>query len=342
MQREAKSLSVVIPVFNEAEVLPTLYERLVNSTAHLNLELRFFLIDDGSQDETFSVLQQFTRRNRCFVAVKLSRNFGHQQAVTTGLSLCQADVVVIMDGDLQDPPELIATLYKMWQAGNDVVYAVRKKRKENIFKRTAYYLFYRLLHRLSDTEIPVDTGDFCLIDQRVVEVLNTLPERSRFIRGLRSWVGFQQARYEYERDKRMLGSSKYSLSKLMKLAADGILNFSKAPLRLATYAGLMAILAGFAYLFYIAIAWLQGIPIPRGFISLAILIIFFSGVQLFTMGILGAYIGRIFDEVKGRPIAIISDIAGLYPQELPATMNGHPTSSDKPRFIALQPTSHLY
>ena len=316
MTRIAITIDVVIPLLNEEGVLPALRERLLASIATLGFSCRFLFIDDGSTDKTYSLLKQFHSEDQRFVAIKLSRNFGHQQAIATGLRFTRADIVLIMDADLQDPPEMVEEMYSLWQDGYDVVYTVRRTRKGNVLKRICYYLYYRILQTVSDTEIPLDSGDCCLLDRRVVSVLNALPERTRFIRGLRSWVGFRQARLEFDRETRLAGEPKYSLPKLFRLALDGILNFSRVPLRLATLSGLAAVLFGILYLFYVGLAWMMNATSPRGFISLAVLIIFFGGVQLLSIGIIGEYVGQVFDEVKGRPLTVVSESVGLRGSDL--------------------------
>jgi len=240
--------------------------------------------------------------------INLSRNFGHQAAITAGLDYSKGDVVVCMDGDLQDPPEIIPTLLARWRDGNDVVYAVRRVRKEGFIKRACYAAFYRLLRSFSKVSIPLDAGDFSLMDRRVVDCLNNLPERSRFIRGLRTWIGFRQTGVEYEREKRFAGTTKYTWAKLIKLAENGLLSFSAIPLRIATAFGfVISFLSLFAIVLVLYFKLFTDAAIP-GWAATVIPILFLGGIQLLSVGILGEYIAQIFDEVKQRPVYLVNDI----------------------------------
>jgi glycosyltransferase involved in cell wall biosynthesis len=237
----------------------------------------------------------------------LSRNFGHQGAVTGGLDYCRGRAVVVMDGDLQDPPEVLPAMIARWREGFEVVYAVRQKRKENIARRASYYLFYRTLRWLANIDIPPDAGDFCLMDERVVAALRRLPERNRFTRGLRVWVGYRHTALPYERAARYGGKSKYGWGDYFRFAIDGILAFSGFPLRLATYLGFASFVLGIIYLIYALHAWWTDGAIPRGWTSNIALMLFMGGSQLFVLGMLGEYIARIYDESKRRPVYIVSE-----------------------------------
>lgn len=302
-------MSVVVPVYNEEAVLPALKERLLDLRRRLPMRVRFILVNDGSTDRTGALLDSFVGEAEGVQAVHLSRNFGHQQAVSAGLSLATGDCVAVIDGDLQDPPEEIARFLAKMDEGYDVVYAVRRNRKEKWFKKAAYSLFYQILARLSSISIPLDSGDFCLMRKTVVDRINEMPERHRFVRGLRCYAGYRQTGLEYSRDHRAGGHPKYTFWKLLELAADGIFTFSAKPLRLATMLGFFSVLLALAYSSYIVIWRLfAGEQLP-GFASIIVVVLYLGSVQLFCIGILGEYIGRIHDEVKGRPGFIISRIA---------------------------------
>jgi len=253
-----------------------------------------------------NIINQLCVENQFVKLINLSRNFGHQIAITAGLKKSKGDVVVIMDGDLQDPPDVIPKLIEKWKDGYDVVYAIRQKRKENIFKRIAYFIFYRILKFLSDINIPLDSGDFSAIDRKVVDLMNKFPERNRFVRGIRSWVGFNQVGVKYERSFRFSGEPKYSYSKLFKLAYDGLISFSHRPLKIATILGVITTLLSFILIVYILfLNFFKNIDV-RGWSSTNVVILFLGGVQLLMIGALGEYIARIYDEVRSRPNYIIS------------------------------------
>jgi dolichol-phosphate mannosyltransferase len=273
-------------------------------------------VDDGSSDNSIEIMKSIADTCEIFKVVKLSRNFGHQAAISAGLQYAVGDVVAIMDGDLQDPPEELPRLLNKWREGYDVVYAVRRKRKEGLLKRFSYKMFYRIINVISDIHIPLDSGDFCVLDRRIVNLINRdLPENIRFIRGLRSYVGFKQTGIEYERNERIAGEVKYTLTKLVKLAMDGIFGFTLLPLRLATYAGvfvsitcfLLGLLYFMARVFNISIfgAYVKDVP---GFATLAVAGFFGEGILLIFMGIIGEYIGRIYIEIKKRPLYILDEI----------------------------------
>jgi len=313
-----KKVSVIVPCFNEEAVLPELFVRLGAVADAWDLDYEVVCVDDGSRDRTWELLQARHLVDSRWRAISFARNFGHQTAVSAGLTYATGDAVVVIDADLEDPPEVIARLIEQWREGYDVVYAVRQKRKEGPFKRLGYWVFYRVMARLVAFEIPLDSGDFCLITRRVVDTINAMPERNRFVRGLRAWSGFRQTGIAYERAARFAGASKYSLAKLVKLATDGLFSFSTVPLRMATYFGLaVSACAFFGVLFTLAqkIFAAQfakiGLAPSAGFPTIVISILFLGGVQLICLGILGEYIGRIYEEVKGRPLWIVRDTAGI-------------------------------
>jgi glycosyltransferase involved in cell wall biosynthesis len=309
-QRGEPLLSVVIPIYNEQATLSELYRRLTHVLSE-NLAERAYeivFVNDGSTDGSIQILSELHADDPTVKVVNLSRNFGHQAALTAGLDYAKGDAVICMDGDVQDPPEIIPTLVERWRDGNDVVYAVRKLRKEGFIKRGCYAAFYRLLRRLSMVSIPLDAGDFALMDRRVVDCLKALPERSRFIRGLRTWVGFRQAGVEYEREKRFAGVPKYTWSKLVHLAVSGLLSFSALPLRMATAVGFMISLCsllGIIVALYLKLFTDLAIP---GWTATVIPILVLGGIQLLSIGILGEYIAQIFDEVKRRPLYLVDGV----------------------------------
>jgi dolichol-phosphate mannosyltransferase len=245
-----------------------------------------------------------------FGYVSLSRNFGHQTAVSAGLRFIAGDIVAVIDADLQDPPDVIPEMIEQWRRGYDVVYGVRRNRKESLPLRAAYALFYRLLTRVARTKIPLDAGDFCIMDRKVVDHINAMPEHNRFVRGLRGWVGFRQVGVPYDRAVRRAGEPKYNFLRLLELALDGLVSFSSVPLRLASWMGAVFSLFGFALLVWAFVSAIVLKNPPPGWASLAVMLLFFAGVQLLILGLIGEYIGRIFEEVKNRPIFIVADKAG--------------------------------
>ncbi len=272
------------------------------------LSVEVVLIDDGSRDNTALMMRQVALSDPRYHCVFLSRNHGHQLALSAGIARARgSEGLFIIDGDLQDPPELLPEFYKLLKEGNDVVYAVRRKRKENMAKRTGYYLFYRLLKSISYVEIPLDSGDFSLISRRVADVLIKMPEESRYLRGMRSWIGFKQVGFEYERDERVAGESKYSLKQLFRLAYNGIFNFSEFPIKFMTNTGAIAIAISLVYFFVVVIKKLFFNPVIEGFTALLFVVILFSGVQLLALGIIGEYVLRIFFQSKGRPLFIVKE-----------------------------------
>ncbi|MBA3947411.1 MAG: glycosyltransferase family 2 protein [Herpetosiphonaceae bacterium] len=303
-------LSVVIPVFNEEGNLVALYDRLTLVLQHNGLRYQLVFVDDGSQDKSLTLLQRFASTDAHVMVVELARNFGHQVAITAGLDHSEGRAVVIMDADLQDPPEVLPAFIAKWQEGHDVVYAIREQRKENWFKRTAYAGFYRLLQRVANINIPLDAGDFCIMDRRVVDLLKGMPERNRFVRGIRSWVGLDQVGLAYERQARHSGQPKYTFRRLIYLALDGLVSFSFVPLRFITMIGFgVSLLSIILAIFYAIKKILVGLH-PPGFATLIVSIFFLAGIQMITLGVIGEYIGRIFEEVKQRPLYVIRTVRG--------------------------------
>jgi polyisoprenyl-phosphate glycosyltransferase len=303
-------LSVVVPVFNERENLELLYARLSAVLGGEGLRYELIFVDDGSRDGSLELLQGLARRDARVVVVELARNFGHQVAISAGLDHARGDAVAIMDADLQDPPEVLPRFIETWRAGHDVVYAIRERRKESLVMRAAYAAFYRLLQRVAQIEIPLDAGDFCLMDRRVVELLNGMPERNRFVRGIRSWVGLSQVGVRYERQGRNAGQPKYTVSRLIYLALDGLVSFSFLPLRVITLLGFAVSLMSIVLAAIYAIQKLTVGLSPPGFATLTVAIFFLSGIQLVTIGVIGEYVGRIFEEVKQRPLYVVRRVTG--------------------------------
>jgi polyisoprenyl-phosphate glycosyltransferase len=305
--------SFIIPIYNEEETISRLYERVSAVMNQMDGPVELILVNDGSHDHSLSMIRALHQRDKRVCYVSLARNFGHQIAVTAGLNFVRGAVAVILDADLQDPPELIPEMVTMWRQGYQVVYAQRtKRRREGWLKRLMAYGFYRLLQKLSDIKIPTDTGDFCLLDRQVVDLLNAMPERNRYIRGLRSWVGFSQTAIYFERDPRFAGEVKYTFRKSFTLAINSILSFSRVPLRLATYLGLLS--AGFALvMMFLVLYWRLFSISPRlvGFSAITIAQFFLGAIQLICIGILGEYIGRIYEEVKARPLYTIGEVVGF-------------------------------
>ena len=309
--RQIEKISIAIPVFNEETVLPELIQRITSVIDGLpNGPHEVVLVDDGSADETLSILTDAAKQDDRIKVVKLSRNFGQQPAYAAALDYVTGDAVVLMDGDLQDPPEQIPRMLEKLNEGYDVVYAIRVKRKENFLKRACYRLYYRMLKWLSRTPLPTDSGDFSIIRKPVIDVLKQSSDRHRYLRGIRSWVGFNQIGLEVERDARAAGIPKYNFRGLMKLAMDGVFSFSLLPLRFAAYLGGLTILFAIGFSVYAILVKYCGATedAPTGFTAVYILLSFFAGVQLLFLGILGEYIGRIFEEVKGRPPYIVQQV----------------------------------
>jgi dolichol-phosphate mannosyltransferase len=320
-----EKISVIIPCFNEEEVLPQLFKRLTVVAGTWEVDYEIICVDDGSRDRTWELLKQQNGKDSHWRCLSFARNFGHQVAVSAGLYHATGDAVVIIDADLQDPPEQITRLLGKWREGFQVVYAVRTKRDDAMVKQFLAWGFYRLLSKAVPFNVPADAGDFCLLDRRVVEVMNALPERNRYLRGLRAWSGFRQTGIEFERHARAAGAPQYTFKKSFRLAMDGVFSFSTVPLRLATYLGLCVSLVAFLgalftlcqKIFAEQFSKFGMTPGPHGIPTLVISTLFLGGVQLICLGILGEYLGRIYDEVKGRPHWIIQDSAGLDAKTIP-------------------------
>jgi dolichol-phosphate mannosyltransferase len=306
-------LSVVVPCYNEQDVLRATHERLTSVLAAITwLDYELIYVNDGSHDDTQLILKQLQLGDRHVRVLLLSRNFGHQIAVTAGLEEAAGDAVVIIDADLQDPPEVIPQMVQLWQEGNDVVYGMRTDRQgESRFKLWTAKVFYRLINRLSETKMPFDAGDFRLLDRRVVEVINAMPERARFLRGMVSWAGFRQVSLPYDRAPRHAGTSKYPLTKMIHFAMDGIISFSLVPLKVAIWTGFLAIWIAVAGIIVAIVDRLMDKNLTRGWASLFVAVLFMGGVQLVSLGILGEYLGRIYTEVKRRPLYVVQERLGF-------------------------------
>lgn len=310
MLREKQLLSIVVPVFNEEESITETVRRLLDLRSNLDQEVdvEFMFVDDGSKDKSLSLLYQEAKKNECVKIISFSRNFGHQIAITAGIDMAQGDFVAVIDADLQDPPELIADMYRVALTGVDVVYGKRRSRAgESLFKKFTAAVFYRLLNYMCETDIPTDTGDFRLMSRKVVDAFKLMHERHRFVRGMVPWLGFRSLALEYDRAERFAGETKYPLNKMMAFATNAILSFSSKPLTLAIRLGLFTILMGVVgglYMLYLKL--FTSIPIP-GLTAILLSVVFFSGIQILLIGVIGEYIARIFDEIKGRPLYLISE-----------------------------------
>lgn len=308
-------VSVVVPVYGSEDILPHTYDRLHTVLAGLAPEFDYEIVfvDDGSPDGSLGVLRGLAAQDPRVRVLALSRNFGHQTALTAGVDHARGDAVISIDDDLQDPPELIREMLDLWRAGNKVVYGVRAAREgESLFKRTSAKLFYRLIRRLSDTELPLDSGDFRLMDRVVVDALSGMREESRYVRGMVSWLGFRQAPLSYERDARFAGKGHYTLPRLMKLSFDGIFSFTSRPLALSTQFGMvLTALSAVAALAIVTERLLSPTPVAPGWTSVIVAVLFMGGVQLVSIGVLGAYVSRIFYESKKRPLYVVAERLNL-------------------------------
>lgn len=302
------TVSVVIPVFNEQENLLELYRRLVVVLRQVEPDYEIVFVDDGSRDASLELLARLASDDPRVIVIALARNFGHQAAISAGLDQAHGSAVVVMDADLQDPPEVLEQFIKGWRQGHDVVYAVREHRKEGWIKRTCYALFYRLLQRVANIEIPLDAGDFCIMDRRVVDLLVSMPERNRFVRGIRSWVGLDQVGLRYERQARYAGKTKYSYYRLLTLALDGLVSFSFVPLRVISGIGMVVSLVSIVLAVVYAVQKLTIGLSPPGFPTTIVAIFFLAGIQLITIGVIGEYVGRIFEEVERRPMYVVQRV----------------------------------
>lgn len=306
----APSLSVVIPCFNEAGCIDELHRR-VTAAAQAIGSYEIILVNDSSKDTTWERMQTLADHDPHLTVVNLSRNHGHQLALTAGLDLCRGKRILIIDADLQDPPELVGPMLEtMNEQGADVVYGLRRSREgETAFKRATAKAFYRLLSRATDTEIPVDTGDFRLMSRRALDVLLAMPEQARFIRGMVSWIGFKQVPLSYDRDERYAGETKYPLHKMIRFALDALTGFSSAPLKLASHIGIALGIASIGLIGYIMSGWLSGEAV-QGWTSLMLVVVTLGAIQMFVLGLMGEYIGRMYSQGKHRPLYIVSDIKG--------------------------------
>ncbi|HEY8665066.1 MAG TPA: glycosyltransferase family 2 protein [Tepidisphaeraceae bacterium] len=317
-------LSIVLPAYNEEEVLPLTFARFTAmgpALAQWGLNYELIFVNDGSRDATPEILNRFAAQDAHVRVVHLARNFGHQAAITAGLTVARGDVVALMDCDLQDPPETLPQFLAKWREGFQVVYAIRQKRKEWFGKRMAYWAFYRLLAAISDLKIPLDSGDFCLMDRAAVDLLNNLPEQQRFVRGLRTWIGLKQVGVEYERDARQAGVPQYTFKALIKLAMDGLVSFSSTPLKIVTRLGVVSVLLSVLLAVWVIIAKIYDVKTLRGWATTACLILFTSSIQMISLGIIGEYLARIFLEVKGRPTFLIASIIEGQQAHSPAQTN---------------------
>ncbi|OCA88297.1 glycosyltransferase [Bacillus sp. FJAT-27225] len=307
-----KLISVVVPMYFEELVVNECYARLTSVLDKQEDDYELIFVNDGSKDRTKELLMKIAKEDKKVKIIDFARNFGHQTAVTAGIDFARGDAIVIIDADLQDPPEVIQELVEKWKEGFEVVYAKRKKRKgETFFKLITAKYFYRFLNYMSEIDIPKDTGDFRIIDRKVADVFKQMTEKNRFVRGMISWVGFRQTFIEYERDERFAGETKYPFRKMVKFAADGIIAFSTKPLRLVTMIGLVAVLISFLLLLYALIVKIFGYQVEAGWTSIIVAITFFSGTQLLGLGIVGQYIARIYDESKNRPIYIVRETINI-------------------------------
>ncbi len=300
--------SIIAPVFNEAETLPALYPRICEVMNKTGESWELVLIDDGSQDDSADIIRKLALQDERIRPVIFARNFGHQLAVTAGLDYSRGDAVIIIDADLQDPPEVILQMIERWREGYEVVYGVRTDREgESWFKLFTASLFYRIIFRITDVNIPLDTGDFRLMDRKVVNVMNQMRERHRFLRGMSSWIGFKQTGVDYKREARYAGETKYPLRKMVKFANDAITGFSYLPLQIATYLGFIS--AGISILAIPIVIYLRasGFQSFSGQATTLIAVLFLGGVQLISLGILGEYLGRLYDQAKGRPLYIVRE-----------------------------------
>lgn len=301
-------ISVVVPAYNEMTNLPELYLRLVEVFENIDAHIELLVVDDASIDGTLDWLRQTARHDPRIRYLSFSRNFGHQAGVTAGLQHATGDAVVVMDADLQDPPQLIPQMLQRWREGYHVIIGQRLQRNADpLLKRVFAWTYYRVLTQISETTIPLDAGDFCLLDRTVVDTLNSLPERNRYVRGLRAWVGFRHTEIPFDRQQRFSGEPKYNFLKSLSLAIDGLVSFSRSPLRIATYLGLMT--GSFALVMAVFfIYWKFSTPTPAPYYIMFISIcLFISSIQLLTFGIMGEYIGRIYDEVRGRPHYVVKE-----------------------------------
>lgn len=330
MTGSRKKLSVVIACYRDGQAIPHMHERLKKALAPLPVTPELIFVNDASPDDAEQVLEALAARDPEVVVVNHTRNFGSQAAFTSGMKIATGDMVVLMDGDLQDPPELIPELYAKWKEGYEVVYGVRTKREATIFLQIAYKLFYRAFRALSYIDVPRDAGDFSLMDRKVVDALNAISERDRFLRGLRAWVGFKQVGVPYTRPERMFGKTTNNLLKNVAWARKGIFSFSYLPLELISWLALLVTgLAAIALVFYIVMYFVRP-DAPRGFLTTLIAVLFLGGIQLLCLAIMGDYLGRIFEEVKQRPHYIVKSVLNDPGKKTPPVSAAPPPSTERP------------
>ncbi len=321
--------SVVVPLCDEEQNLPTLHVRLTTTLRRLAIPYEIIYVDDGSRDRTGKIIAELHEQDSAVKGIFLSRNFGHQPALCAGVESAAGRAVITMDGDLQDPPEVIPALIDKWREGYQIVFARRHRRREHLAKRAACFLFYRLLRRLSEVPIPLDTGDFALMDRQAVEELNHLPERTRFVRGLRSWVGFRHTEVEYDRDIRRNGRTKYSLGRLIHFALDGMFAFSIAPLKMITVMGCIVSMLAIAALLACVAGRLGVGPEVADLVWLGSALVLLGGIQLVALGVIGEYLARVYDEVRGRPLYVTRERIGFesLPRPVPSVLDFLPPES---------------
>jgi len=309
MKESNIDISIIVPLYNEELVFEQLIKRLRSVVSSTDFSCEIILVNDGSSDNTAALIEAICEEDKRFTGIILSRNYGHQLAVSAGMAYVRGKKgAMIIDGDLQDPPELVTEFYKLLENGYDVIYAIRKNRKETFFKKLAYSAYYRLQKKISSFNIPIDSGDFSMLSKRVVETMNEMPEQSRYLRGMRAWVGFKQIGFEYDRDERHAGETKYSWTKLFELAFNGIFNFSDFPVKIITRLGFFTVLFSLIYFGYNIYRRVYYNDVPQGFTATILAIILFSGVQLISLGLIGEYVLRIYNQVRNRPLFVVDKI----------------------------------
>ena len=334
---ETVKYSIVIPLFNEEESLPALVARLMEVMAKLDGPAEVVMVDDGSRDATYELMTEANREDSRFKIIQLSRNFGHQLAITAGMDAAAGQAVIVMDADLQDPPHVILEMAAKWQEGYEVVYAVRERREgERLFKTATASVFYSLLHRMADVEHTVDVGDFRLVDRRALDAFLQMRETNRYVRGMFSWIGFRQAAVPYTRESRHAGTTKYTMRRMLRFASDAVIGFSTAPLRLALGVGLFLAFAAVCYGLVAIGLKLAGSSLVPGYASLLVTITFLSGIQLIVMGMVGQYVARIYDEARARPLYLVREMRGFSEEDERMTWpaigerNGHRSRLARP------------
>lgn len=309
MKESNIDISIIVPLYNEELVFEQLIKRLRSVVSSTDFSCEIILVNDGSSDNTATLIEAICEEDKRFTGIILSRNYGHQLAVSAGMAYVRGKKgAMIIDGDLQDPPELVTEFYKLLENGYDVIYAIRKNRKETFFKKLAYSAYYRLQKKISSFNIPIDSGDFSMLSKRVVETMNEMPEQNRYLRGMRAWVGFKQIGFEYDRDERHAGETKYSWTKLFELAFNGIFNFSDFPVKIITRLGFFTVLFSLIYFGYNIFRRVYYNDVPKGFTATILAIILFSGVQLISLGLIGEYVLRIYNQVRNRPLFVVDKI----------------------------------